>query len=195
MPLFSPARAQAERAAQKRAKRRTKVQPSQIERARLAQECNPTKSATDHYDVNAYRLAIHYGVDAVNGPARRRAIVTAFADRFDASTVDAIDRALQRLPNRMAHGEIEESLAALLKQLKTPNHRAAIADAMKAVQGIREVPYWAPHQIRHAYGFRMGPVVGVENLRVLMGHSDIRTTMRYFMCDVDRAFDALSKLG
>lgn len=195
MPLFSPTRAQAERAAQKRSARRTRVQPSQVERAMLAQERNPTRSASDRYDVNAYRLAIHYGIDAINAPARSLAIVTALAARADAKIVELIDRSLRRLPSRMTHDEIEASLASLVKQVKVPNHRAAIAAAMKAVCGRREVPYWGPHQIRHAYGFRMGPVIGVENLRVLMGHSDIRTTMRYFMCDVDRAFDALARIG
>ncbi len=194
MPLFSPARAQAERAAQKRATRRTKVQPSQVERANRTRERNAARSASDRYDVNAYRLAIHYGVDAVNASARRLAIVTALAGLVDAPTAELIDGALRRLPSRMTHAEVEASLAQILKDLQAPNRRSTIAAAMKAVQVQREVPYWGPHQIRHAYGFRMGPVIGVENLRVLMGHSDIRTTMRYFMCDVDRAFDALARI-
>lgn len=193
MPLFSPARAMAERSAQRREARSTKVQPSQVKRALLSQQLNQNRSTSDRYDVNAYRLAVHYGVDAANAPARKRAIAATLSEHLNAETMTLANHALQRLPTRATHEEVEKWLAVLLKKLKASNPRAAISAAMKAVQQTREVPHWTPHQIRHAYGFRMGPVLGLETIRVLMGHSDIRTTMRYCKSDVDRAFEALAR--
>lgn len=60
--LFSPMEAEAERREAMRARRKTKVQPSQRSRAKP----NPGKVAGDAYTVESYRRAIKYGIKRAN---------------------------------------------------------------------------------------------------------------------------------
>jgi len=56
--VFSPRRARDERNAAKRAARKTKVQPSQINRAKS----NPTRGPRERYETKTYRSAVKYGI-------------------------------------------------------------------------------------------------------------------------------------
>jgi integrase len=58
--LFSPAAAQAERRAAKRAARRTRVQPSQADRRKR----RPRRSAGERYGTRSYYRAVLYGIEA-----------------------------------------------------------------------------------------------------------------------------------
>jgi integrase len=60
--IFSPADAAAGRRAQLRLRRKSRVQPSQVCRAKRA----PAKRPGDAYSVDSYRKAIAYGVDRAN---------------------------------------------------------------------------------------------------------------------------------
>lgn len=60
--LFSPAEAEAERAAELRRNRKTKVQPSQRNRRVL----KPAKAPGEGYSVDSYRRAIAYGIRRAN---------------------------------------------------------------------------------------------------------------------------------
>ncbi len=62
--LFSPAEAMAERVVNKRAKRKTPVQPSQKNRAKK----KPEKTPGEVYDVASYRRAIAYGCKRADVP-------------------------------------------------------------------------------------------------------------------------------
>ena len=59
--LFSPAEAVAERHAEQRANRKTRVQPSQIARADRARRRQQRRAPRDHYDRESYRRAIARG--------------------------------------------------------------------------------------------------------------------------------------
>lgn len=61
--VFSPRQAQAERNAAKRAVRKTRVQPSQVCRAKK----NPRKTAGDRYCTRSYYRAVTYGIEAAIG--------------------------------------------------------------------------------------------------------------------------------
>ena len=68
--LFSPAEAEAERFAEQRRNRQSKVQPSQERRAeKRRKRANKRKrKPRDSYDTNSYRRAIHYGCDQAGVP-------------------------------------------------------------------------------------------------------------------------------
>jgi hypothetical protein len=65
--LFSPAEAEAERHAEQRAARKTRVQPSQQNRRRR----KPRKTPGPRYTPDSYRQAIEYGIKAANRVAER----------------------------------------------------------------------------------------------------------------------------
>ncbi|PCJ52062.1 MAG: recombinase XerD [Planctomycetota bacterium] len=62
VPIFSPIEADAEYRAEKSRHRKTKVQPSQIQRKRKA-KANPKRILRDAYDPFSYRRAIHRACD------------------------------------------------------------------------------------------------------------------------------------
>ena len=66
--LFSPAEAMAERRAEMRERRKTRVQPSQRSRAKS----RPEKSPGDVYTTESYRRAIAYGVKLANADRAKR---------------------------------------------------------------------------------------------------------------------------
>ena len=65
--LFSPAEAEAERRAEQRENRKTRVQPSQQNRRRR----KPRKSPGERYSVDSYRRAIKYGIKRANQEPER----------------------------------------------------------------------------------------------------------------------------
>lgn len=84
-PLFSPSDSERQRSVEMRARRRTKVQPSQMNR-RIA---NPQRKAGDRYDTMAYghavrRAAKRAGVPTWSPHALRRAVATRLRAMFGA---------------------------------------------------------------------------------------------------------------
>ena len=65
--LFSPAEAEAERRTEQRESRRTRVQPSQLNRGRR----RPRKAPGQRYIVDSYRRAIEYGIKWANREPER----------------------------------------------------------------------------------------------------------------------------
>ncbi len=65
--LFSPAEAEAERRAEQRVRRETRVQPSQVSRRRR----KPSKAPGQRYTVDSYRRAIEYGIKWANRESGR----------------------------------------------------------------------------------------------------------------------------
>ena len=61
--LFSPVEAENWRNEQRRAKRKTKVQPSQLRRRPRAK---PKRAKRSHYDTDSYRRAVDYGIKKTN---------------------------------------------------------------------------------------------------------------------------------
>jgi integrase len=64
--LFNPAEAEAERRAQQRQRRKTRVQPSQLNRSKR----NPRWQPLEHYTTDSYRRAIARGCDKANEAAQ-----------------------------------------------------------------------------------------------------------------------------
>lgn len=57
------------------------------------------------------------------------------------------------------------------------------------------VPPWFPNQLRHNAGTTLRARAGREAARVVLGHTDARTTDIYALPDVEAALDVMRKLG
>ena len=96
----------------------------------------------------------------------------------------------------MTTAHVAKSLRRAAKKARVALDVARLTSvAKRAMEAAPTIKPWGPHRIRHSFGFRMVPKIGVEHTRALMGHSDIRTTMRYAKSDVDRAFEALARIS
>ena len=120
--LFSPSEAEHERRLEQRRQRKSKVQPSQVERQLRARE-RALKLHGDCYTVTSYRRAI------------RRACKSAKVDP------------------------------------------------------------WTPNQLRHAAATRLRRELGIENARVVLGHSSPMMTEVYAEIDHERALAAMAEHG
>ncbi|MBC8105898.1 MAG: tyrosine-type recombinase/integrase [Anaerolineae bacterium] len=57
------------------------------------------------------------------------------------------------------------------------------------------VPVWNPNQLRHSAATRLNKLFGLEDVSVLLGHSDVKTTRIYAQPDVSKAVDIARKVG
>jgi integrase len=57
------------------------------------------------------------------------------------------------------------------------------------------VPHWSPHQLRHSAATRLNKQFGLEDVSVMLGHSDLATTRIYALPDVSRAVEIARKVG
>jgi integrase len=128
-PLFSPQAATQEMRARRRASRKTKVQPSQLDR----RTPNPKRQPAEQYNRRSYYQAIQRAV--------------------------------------------------------------AQANAVRDGQGLCALPSWGPLQLRHTAATQIQAQFGLETARVILGHSRVETTQIYAARDLDRAAQAMAKVG
>jgi integrase len=57
------------------------------------------------------------------------------------------------------------------------------------------IPHWKPHQLRHAGATRLAHEFGTDVARVILGHTEERTTRVYVAPDWQRAKDVIRKIG
>jgi integrase len=69
------------------------------------------------------------------------------------------------------------------------------ANKARAELGEPPIPYWHPHQLRHAVAGRIHSEYDMDAARVVLGHSSVKTTDRYVKRDLDKAADVMEKLG
>lgn len=94
-------------------------------------------------------------------------------------------------PTASASGHMEESSA---KQW----HAKALASLEKACRDNPDLPEirpFEPYCLRHTFGTRMAPKCDVFTLARIMGHSDIRITMRYVHPQADAVDAAFQKMA
>jgi integrase len=79
------------------------------------------------------------------------------------------------------------------------SYRQAIRRACKAHNREAEkrdhVPVWVPAQLRHTAASRIAAQESLEAARELLGHAELRTTMRYVAVDDSRLRDAARRLS
>ena len=67
--------------------------------------------------------------------------------------------------------------------------------AIKRVNQKHNLKSWPPNQIRHSAATRLRKEIGIEAARVVLGHRSVSTTEIYAESDVNRAIEAMRKVG
>ncbi len=127
--LFSPAEAETQRKEDMRQNRKTRVQPSQANRAKS----RPRKSPGAVYTVDSYRRAIQYGILRANRE--------------------------------------------------------------NAKHGKPAIPAWHPNQLRHSTATMLRREFGLDVARAVLGHSSPAVTQIYAEVDMEKAAEAMSRVG
>ena len=184
MALFSPARAEAERDAQRRAARRSPLTPSQRKRR---PKPNPRRAPSAIYDSASYGKAITRGIDAENAERLRAAMAAAVPEHAEA---------IARLPVSALIGTKHTPSVNAERVLRAVGGDVEVQrQALDAVEGVKLVPHWHAHQLRHSCATRLRAAIGVEAARAVLGHSNLSTTELYAEQDQERAVQAMILLG
>lgn len=139
------------------------------------------------------------GVDARKlNPAR---LARGFKDR-DVSTrytAKTYRRAIERACEQ-AFPPPEELLAAERAVLKWKRRRGeapamAVQEQAAAARQWRKDHRWTPHQLRHACATRLRKEYGLEQARIILGHSSMETTEIYAEIDREEAKRIMLEMG
>lgn len=70
-----------------------------------------------------------------------------------------------------------------------------LANKVRLAEGKEPLPRWRSHQLRHAFGTKVGNTFGEDIAGALMGHSRPSSTKRYVKFQSARAEEVASKVG
>lgn len=78
-----------------------------------------------------------------------------------------------------------------------PSHytRDAYRRAIQRACEKAHVPLWHPHQLRHTAATRLRREVGIEAVRVVLGHASAKVSEVYAEMDGTKARDAMERFG
>lgn len=195
-PVFSPERAEQERALRLAADRKTRVQPSQVarklERERRRRNNLRGRAPRDAYDSNSYARAIKRGVDAVNAFAVAAAIKRVVLPQIESRAQKRVVRSIDNLPANATQEQVARALARALRiELGGESARVVLEPlverATDAMGQVDKIPRWHPHQLRHAAATRLRKEHGLEAARVVLGHAGAAVTEIYAEIDHEKA--------
>lgn len=177
-PVFSPAEALAWSLAGRRARRKSKVPPSQKDRSRP----NPRKKAGARFGVNAYARAIN------------RACTLAVAAAIAGGKAAVVVRG-HRL-GRASDAPVLKALEAARGRGVAVEHDPAHPEAQVLVDGAPcPAAFFHPHQLRHLAATNLEREFGEEVARIVCGHTTVATTRRYIVRNVEKGFKAIEQAG
>jgi hypothetical protein len=184
---FSPAESEAQRKAAMRARRKTKVQPSQLDRSKP----NPTKKPRNRYDHASYRTAVHRACDKAFGEPQGPV-------SWDELTILAARRKLHRRDmirqgtrNRWKRAGSQAGLFGK-KQLEVETIAALKDDEWYFKAAI---PRWSPNQLRHSAATELRSKFGLEIAQIVLGHSRADVTQIYAERDLAKAAQVVREVG
>jgi integrase len=184
---FSPTESEAQRKAAMRARRKTKVQPSQLDRSKS----NPSKKPRNRYDHASYRTAVHRGCDKAfgeaNGPVSWDELTILAARR----KLNRRDMIRQGTRNRWKRAGSQAGLFG--KQELAVETIAALKDGEWYFKAA--IPRWSPNQLRHSAGTELRKRYGLEAAQVVLGHSKADVTQIYAERDLDKAAAIVREVG
>ena len=123
--------------------------------------------------------------DPARRAARRRFHGGAVATHGDCYRVDSYRRAIWRACDRaMPHPTLGKINPRRLTELQ----RAEL-------EAWREEHRWSPHQLRHSAATAIARAEKLDVAKLMLGHSDIQTTLRYIDPDVGEAMAAATRWG
>jgi integrase len=196
-PVFSPERAEQERVLLLSAARKTRVQPSQVdrklERERRRLEKLRSRAPREAYDSNTYARAVKRGIDAVNALAASKAIMAAVIPLVEPRMVKRVSRFVDRLPANATEHRVAHAFARALRKKADASqelitaHEALVARAIEGMKDAPTIPSWHPHRLRHAAATRLRKEHGLEAARVVLGHAGAAVTELYAEIDHEKA--------
>ena len=78
----------------------------------------------------------------------------------------------------MQNGQPKRGRVFPVANLKKSYHKALADAGIERARADGKKINW--HSLRHTFGTRLGRKTDPETVRELMGHADLKTTMRYF---------------
>jgi integrase len=165
--LFSPRRAVESLRADRRAARKTRVQPSQRDRSKR----RPKVAPGDRYTAHSYARAVARACQeaAVADLAARRPDLLPPVREAQAGLRAA------RSAHRRASGPDRKAALAAFNAAER-GLRAAVAAAAEAGDSVR---HWHPNQLRHSRGTELRALYGLEGAQVGLGHARADVTQVY----------------
>jgi integrase len=191
--VFSPQRAVEEQRAAKRARRRSKVPPSQRRRAEIAR-ARPREEIGESFTVETLRRAIAYGVAGANAAMLRGRVLEVLA-RHDGDAAATARRRFERLATRRlvsVGGRLlltETTVGALVDGAELA---AAVWDACSLCALLEP---WGPNRLRHSAATRLRREEGLEAARVVLGHARAAVTEVYAEADHERSRAIMARHG
>jgi integrase len=92
----------------------------------------------------------------------------------------------ERLPQRKANPKV------VLRERYTAN---SLNHAVQSACELTGTPYWTPNQLRHNAATYIRREYGIDMARIILGHSDMKTTEIYAEQDREKAMMIMGKIG
>ncbi len=184
---FSPAESESKRKMLARANRKTKVQPSQANRAKHT----PQRQPGERYTRYSYRTAVHRGCDKAfgeqHGPVSGVELMR-LARQAAIGPRDMV-RVGTRQRWRRARG-----LQGLFNPSTTPDEEINRPSAEGWYYKMA-IPRWSPNQLRHSAATEIHSKFGLEAAQVVLGHSRANVTEIYAERDLAKAAEIAKQVG
>ena len=184
---FSPTESEAQRKAEMRARRKTKVQPSQVDRSRP----NPTKKPRNRYDHASYRTAVHRACDKAFGDLQGPVLWNELTIMAARRKLNRRDMIRQGTRNRWKRAGSQTGLFG--NQQPQPETVAAFEETGWYFKPA--IPRWSPNQLRHSAGTELRKKFGLEAAQVVLGHSKADVTQIYAERDLAKAAQIAREVG
>jgi integrase len=184
---FSPAESEAQRKAELRRRRKTKVQPSQFDRSKR----NAKRKPRAMYDGQAYLSAVHRACDRAFGEKQGPVTWLELAELVRTRRLGPRDMLRCGTLQRWKRAGSEVGLF--------DQGRQSLADESKIGEAIwfykKAIPRWSPNQLRHAAASEIRKNFGLEAAQVVLGHRKADTTQIYAERDLAKAADIMREVG
>ncbi len=182
---FSPAESESSRKAAMRARRKTKVQPSQLDRRKR----KPIRRPKDHYDASSYRTAVHRACDKTFGEAIGPIAWNDLQKLVLKKRLSPCDMIRKGERNRWKRAGSERGLFS--------RGLSGIASPVTEESWFYKLatPRWSPGQLRHSAGTEIRKKYGLEGAQVVLGHRKADTTQIYAERDLAKAAAIIREVG
>lgn len=183
---FSPFESERQRKVELRARRKTKVQPSQRDRSNP----NAKRKPRDHYDRCTYLTAVHRGCDKAFGEVQGPVSFGELARLAKQGRIDARDMVRRSTKGRWKRAK---SVRGLWDSEANP---AVPAEPLQDEWYFKSaIPRWAPNQLRHSAATEIRSRFGLEVAQILLGHARADVTQVYAERDMARATAIVREVG
>ena len=98
-----------------------------------------------------------------------------------------------RLYRHSAHRALFTAQQPMTKQVTRLSYRSAYRDWSHLIAGSPQLERFRLHDLRHTFATERVGLMGIEELRALMGHETIQTTLRYQKVTSSRAEEVAKK--